>query len=83
MPENENVEIMDNVEVQDTTNGGGSNVLFLGLGAVLYAVGSYAVKRGIAAWKEYKAKKQAAAEADDSHANGSVKAEYVTVETVK
>lgn len=58
MPENENVEIMDNVEVQDVTNGGGSNILYLGLGAVLYAVGSYAVKRGIAAWKEHKAKKQ-------------------------
>lgn len=83
MPENENVEIMDNVEVQDVTNGGGSNILYLGLGAVLYAVGSYAVKRGIAAWKEHKAKKQGTAKADDSNANGSVEAEYVKVETVK
>lgn len=82
MPENENVEIMDNVEVQDASNGG-SNILYLGLGAVLYAVGSYAVKRGIAAWKEHKAKKQADAEAGDSNVNESVEADYVKVETVK
>ena len=82
MPENENVEIMDNVEVQDAATIG-YRLLYVGLGAMIYAVGSRAVKRGIAAWKEHKAKKQAAAEAGDISGNESVKADYVKVETVK
>lgn len=82
MPENENVEIMDNVEVQDAATIG-YRLLYVGLGAMLYAVGSRAVKRGIAAWKEHKAKKETATKDWQVHTNESVEADYVKVETVK
>lgn len=75
MPEIENVEqTVDQVDnVKDT--GDGSALVAMAIGAVLYASTSFLVKRGWRAYKEHKAKKQAAAsdvsneKADDSIGN--------------